>query len=77
MGLFAILCSVAVVLCTTTDEAVLAAAGVQTSSGCGNSHHAGYNNNSGDGFSLGNRTYTVLVPVNYDPTRAYPLVRNL
>ncbi|KAH8895428.1 hypothetical protein GQ53DRAFT_855905 [Thozetella sp. PMI_491] len=46
----------------------------QGSAGCGNTHNIGYNTNHGAGFSLGSRTYTVLVPTGYDPSKAYPLI---
>ena len=42
--------------------------------GCGISHEVGYKTNGGDGFPLGNRTYTVLIPTGYNPNRSYPLV---
>lgn len=47
-------------------------------SGCGKSHHNGYNTNGGSGFPLSSngldRTYTIRVPDNYDPNRQYPLI---
>ncbi|KAH8886666.1 alpha/beta-hydrolase, partial [Thozetella sp. PMI_491] len=42
--------------------------------GCGKSHQIGYSNNGGVGFPFGNRTYAVLVPMNYDSTRRYALI---
>ncbi|KAH8900441.1 alpha/beta-hydrolase, partial [Thozetella sp. PMI_491] len=63
--------AVVIGLAASAVEATLVARG---SAGCGKSHHIGYNNNGGAGFSLGNRTYTVLVPKDYDPNRAYPLI---